>query len=76
MGEDDDVGKRIHLGLEYSLTKIVSLRAGVNQGYLTYGLGADTKKVQFDLLSYAEEVGNHSGQQKDRRYLLRFGVAF
>ncbi len=76
MGDDDDVGKRIHLGLEYSLTKIIRLRTGVNQGYLTFGLGADTKKVQFDLLTYAEEVGTHSGQQKDRRYLLRFGVAF
>jgi hypothetical protein len=76
MGDDDDVGKRIHLGLEYSLTKIISLRTGVNQGYLTFGLGVDTKSVQFDLLTYAEEVGTHSGQQKDRRYLFRLGVGF
>jgi hypothetical protein len=76
MGDDNDIAKRIHLGLEYSLTKIIRLRTGVNQGYMTYGVGVEDKNVQFDLLSYAEEVGTHSGQQKDRRYLLRLGVVF
>jgi hypothetical protein len=76
LGEDQDVGKRIHLGIEYSLNKILSLRAGVNQGYITFGVGVEAKNVQFDLVTYAEEVGTHSGQQKDRRYLLRFGVGF
>ncbi len=76
MGDDNDIGKRIHLGLEYHLTKIIRLRTGVNQGYMTFGLGADAKNIQFDLLTYAEEVGTQSGQQKDRRYLLRLGVGF
>jgi hypothetical protein len=76
LGEDQDIGKRIHIGLEYSLTEIIRLRTGINQGYLTYGVGVDAKKVQFDILSYGEEVGAHSGQQKDRRYLLRLGVGF
>jgi hypothetical protein len=73
---DYDVGKRIHLGLEYSFTKIIRLRTGVNQGYMTYGVGVEEKNVQFDILTYAEEIGTHSGQQKDRRYLLRLGVGF
>jgi hypothetical protein len=76
MGDDNDIGKRIHLGLEYDLTKILKLRTGINQGYLTFGVGVEAKNVQFDLLSYAEEVGTHSGQQKDKRYLLRLGVGF
>ena len=76
LGEDNDIGKRIHLGLEYSLTKIIRLRTGVNQGYMTFGVGVDAKNVQFDLLTYAEEVGTHSGQLKDRRYLIRLGVGF
>ncbi len=73
---DYDVAKRIHLGLEYSLTKIIRLRGGVNQGYMTYGVGVEEKNIQFDVLSYAEEVGTHSGQQGDRRYMLRLGVGF
>jgi hypothetical protein len=76
MGDDDDIAKRIHLGLEYSLYKIIRLRTGVNQGYMTYGVGVEDKNVQFDLLTYSEEVGTHSGQQRDRRYLLRIGVVF
>jgi hypothetical protein len=76
MGDDNDIGKRIHLGLEYELTKIIRLRTGINQGYLTFGVGVEAKNVQFDLLTYAEEVGTHSGQQKDRRYLLHLGVGF
>ncbi len=76
LGEDTDIAKRIHLGLEYSATKILRLRAGVNQGYLTLGMGIDAKRVQFDLLTYSEEVGSYSGDQKDRRYLIRFGSVF
>jgi len=76
MGDDNDIGKRIHLGLEYDLTKILKLRTGFNQGYMTFGLGVDTKNVKLDVLTYAEEVGNHSGQQKDRRYLLSLGLGF
>jgi hypothetical protein len=76
LGEDQDIGKRIHLGLEYALTKIIKVRAGVNQGYVTYGVGVEATNIQFDILTYAEEIGTHSGQQKDRRYLLRLGVGF
>jgi hypothetical protein len=43
---------------------------------MTYGVGVEDKNVQFDLLTYSEEVGTHSGQQRDRRYLLRIGVVF
>jgi hypothetical protein len=73
---DYNVGKRIHLGLEYSLNKIIRLRTGINQGYMTYGVGLEEKHVQFDVLTYAEEIGNYSGQLRERRYLLRLGVGF
>jgi len=76
MGDDDDVPKRIHLGIEYAATKTLKLRAGVNQGYFTMGMGMETKRVQLDILSYAEEVGSYSGNDKDRRYLVRFGLVF
>ncbi len=74
LGEDQDVGKRIHLGLEYAATKILNLRTGIYQGYLTFGIGLDTKQLQIDMLMYTEEVGTYSGQQRDRRYMLSFGL--
>jgi hypothetical protein len=73
-GEDQDVGKRIHLGLEYAATKILNLRTGIYQGYLTFGIGLNTKYLKIDMLTYSEEVGTYSGQQRDRRYMLSFGL--
>ena len=73
-GEDQDVGKRIHLGLEYAATTLLNLRTGIYQGYLTFGIGLDTKQLQIDILMYTEEVGTYSGQQRDRRYMLSFGL--
>jgi hypothetical protein len=75
LGQDDNLGKRIHIGLEYTHNNFLKLRAGVNQGYLTYGFGIYSKRLHFDLLTYAEEVGTSSGQQGDRRYMLSFGFA-
>lgn len=76
VGEDNDVGKRIHAGIEYLPIKMIRLRAGWNQGYLCLGLGLDTRHVQLDLLTYAEEIGSYAGQRDDRRYLLRMGFGF
>ncbi len=76
METDDDVGKRLHLGFEYRFTDALSLRAGLNQGYLTYGVGYEKKNIQVDLLSYAEEIGSYAGQTDSRRYLFRVGVGF
>lgn len=76
MGEDDNIGKRIHFGLEYRMTETISARTGLNQGYLTLGVGLATKNIQLDLLTYAEEVGTYAGQRDNRRYLLRMGFGF
>jgi hypothetical protein len=76
LGEDTDVGKRIHFGIEYAATGTLTLRAGIYQGYPTFGVSLGTWFAQFDVLTYAEEVGTFSGQEKDRRYLLNMAVGF
>jgi hypothetical protein len=68
VGEDNDIPKRLHMGLEFQLPKILSIRAGLSQGYVTYGLTLDFRFVKLDVASYAEEVGAHAGQRDDRRY--------
>jgi hypothetical protein len=68
VGEDDDIPKHLHMGLEFQLPKILSIRVGLNQGYATYGVTFDVWVVKLDLASYAEEVGAHAGQRNDRRY--------
>jgi hypothetical protein len=76
IGEDDDIPKRLHMGLEFQLPKILSVRAGLNQGYLTYGLTLDFWIVKLDLASYTEEVGAHAGQRDDRRYVGQLTIGW
>jgi hypothetical protein len=76
IGEDDDIPKHLHLGLELQLPKILSVRAGLNQGYVTYGLTLDFWIVKLDLASYSEEVGAHAGQREDRRYVGQLSIGW
>ncbi|HOM29591.1 MAG TPA: hypothetical protein PLS81_09050 [Deltaproteobacteria bacterium] len=75
VGEDDSVGKRIHLGVEYTPKTGLKLRLGLNQGYPTFGVGLSTGKVKLDLATYAEERGTYAGQEHDRRYIIRLGFS-
>lgn len=69
IGEDRDIPKRLHMGVELALPMILSLRLGLNQGYFTYGVSADLWALKLDFASYTEEVGAHAGQRQDRRYV-------
>ena len=76
IGADDDWGKRLHLGAEIAFPMILSLRAGLNQGYLTGGLGLDFKVLRFDLATYGEEVGDEAGDHVSRRYLAQLTIGW
>jgi hypothetical protein len=73
---DNDLGKRIRLGVECKLSVLLTLRAGLYQGYATGGVSLDAKFVQIDALTYAEEIGAYAGQRADRRYVLRLLFGF
>lgn len=74
--QDSDIPKRINLGAEYLHNKKYALRAGLHQGYPTYGFSLLGEKIQLDLLTYVEEIGTYSGQEKNRRYAFRFAFGF
>lgn len=67
---DEQLGKKIHAGLEIDLP-FFSVRAGLNQGYYTVGLGVDFALVRVDAATYGVELGEYPGQHEDRRYLLQ-----
>ena len=64
---DGDITKKLHLGTELSLA-LIDIRAGYNQGYLSYGLGVDLWFLQLDLASYTSELGATAGQTPNDRY--------
>ncbi len=66
---NEDFTKKIHLGTEASIA-FVDLRAGLNQGYLTYGAGVDLWFLKADVAAYAAELGNAAGQLRNDRYIF------
>ena len=74
--EDGDMAKKIHMGAEIQLPTILSVRAGLNQGYYTAGATIDFKAVRFDVATYGEEVGAHAGQREDRRYIAQITIGW
>ncbi len=74
--EDEDPAKRLHMGAEVRLPKILSVRAGLNQGYYTAGATVDFRIVRFDVATYGEEVGAHAGQREDRRYIAQMTIGW
>jgi hypothetical protein len=74
--EDDDIAKRIHVGAELKFLKAFSVRAGLNQGYLSAGATLDLWVLRFDFATYSEEVGAYGGQREDRRYVGQITIGW
>ncbi|WII72877.1 hypothetical protein QJS83_03205 [Bdellovibrio sp. 22V] len=70
---DIELGKKLHLGTEISLP-LIDLRAGYNQGYLSYGVGVNFFIFHIDAVSYTEETGFYPGQAGDARYMASLSI--
>ncbi len=73
---DQDLAKRVHLGAEIRFPMILSLRAGLNGGYPTAGVGLNFWLLRIDAATYAEEIGAYAGQRSDRRYVVQASLGF
>jgi hypothetical protein len=75
LGNNDDGGffRTVHLGGETHLGWI-AVRAGVNQGYLSAGVGLDLKVVTIDVSTYGEEMSLNPGGLEDRRIAARLAL--
>lgn len=68
--------KHFHLGLELQNNKTFFFWAGLNQMYLTGGLGARIKGGHLELGTYAKEIAEGASYSEDRRYFLRYTLSF
>lgn len=64
---DHDLTKKLHFGTEVSFP-ILDLRAGLSQGYFTYGVGIDFWLITIDAAAYTEELGSSVGSVRSDRY--------
>ncbi|MCI0526934.1 MAG: hypothetical protein L0Y56_05700, partial [Nitrospira sp.] len=76
LGNDDDQYKRLHLGAEYSPIGMLSLRAGLNQGYPTFGATLNLWLLKIAGAYYVEEIGAFAGQRDDQRYVVQASIGF
>jgi hypothetical protein len=70
---DIQLGKKLHVGTELSLP-LIDLRAGLNQGYFSYGVGLNFLLFRLDAVSYTEELGVYPGQTADNRYMIGLSI--
>lgn len=66
---DHELGKKLHLGTELSLP-LIDLRAGIYQGYMTYGIGLNLLFMNFDVAYYDVEMGAYPGQDRQNRIMV------
>ncbi len=68
--DENQLSRRIHMGAELQIP-VISLRTGINDGYVSAGGTLDLKMFKFDVATYAIEQGAYAGQKDDRRYLAQ-----
>lgn len=75
--EGGEFFKKVHLGTELDIG-MLDLRAGLNQGYVTYGAGIDFWLFALDAAVYAKELGTYGGQERSDNYAvnLTFNMDF
>ncbi len=78
--QDKDMAKRIRYGAELQLFDInpveLALRAGMYEGYPTFGADLRVLTFLFSYAMYSEEVGAYAGQNRDKRQLLTFNFGW
>lgn len=73
--EGENLGKKLHLGTEASYG-MFDFRAGLSQGYLTYGVGIDLALIEIDATYFSSEMGAYAGQIQNDRYQIGLTMSF
>ena len=68
------VTKKIHIGTEITVLNVIGMTAGLNQGYPTFGLYADTRVIRGDIGMYTEELGKRAGSRPDTRIFFKLSL--
>ncbi len=67
--------RKLGLGLEFDFRRIFFIRFGFGDGFGSGGIGIRTRKLEFDLSTYAVDTTNSNFRgEEDRRFLLSIGA--
>lgn len=69
--------RRILVGTEIDLSRVFFIRAGYGDAFGSFGLGVKTKKLEFDLTTYAVDTTTDKIRgSEDRRFVLGLSSGF
>ncbi len=69
--------RKILLGMELDFSRVFFMRFGYGDGFGSFGLGVKTKKLEFDLTTYAVDTTSASFRgHEDRRFALTLSSGF
>lgn len=74
---DVDFKRKLGLGLEFDLRRTFFFRLGYGDGFGSCGIGIRTRKMEFDLSTYAVDTTDSDFRgEEDRRYVLGISSGF
>jgi hypothetical protein len=73
--EEDD-SKKLYVGAEFAFPKILAVRCGLYQGYLSGGATVDFWLLKLAYATYGAETGAYAGQNEERRHAFQLELGF
>lgn len=73
---DPSFWTKLHFGTEIETLRFLKVRAGINQGYGTVGLGAKLLFVDLNLAYYTREMSENVGQAPNQALALEAAIRF
>ena len=75
--KDVSTKRRVLIGAELDIARLFFIRAGYGDAFGSFGLGVKTKKLEFDLTTYAvDTTTNKMRGSEDRRFALGLSSGF
>jgi hypothetical protein len=53
----------VHIGTQVTVVRFLKLRAGINQGYFTFGAGMRLLFLDLNVAAFSRELGIHPGDR-------------
>lgn len=66
----------LHLGMDTKVLRFISLRAGLNQGYLTAGAGIKLLFIDLNVAAFTRELGRYAGDQSSSGFAMELALRF
>ena len=66
----------LHAGTEIKVLKFLKVRAGINQGYITAGIGAKLLFLDVNMAYFTREMGEYAGVDPNSGMSLEIAIRF